>query len=130
MYSGQVAGHMRQLILAGQMANWILEHSDGVTFTDLVERFPEAIGEHTLALGDLPNVVLWSKLSFMAREAIASLINDGYITAKVVPAARYPKGSGPQLPALRAVPQSSPDMPMWCPVAWFAIPSAFEDDAA
>ena len=64
-----------------------------------------------------------------AREAIASLINDGYITAQVVPPSVYPKGSGPQLPPLNAIPRSNPASPMWCPVAWFAIPSAFEDDA-
>lgn len=127
MYSGPVVGHTRQFILAGQMANWILEHPAGVTFTVLVKRFPEATGEHTLALGDMPNVVLWSKLSFVGREAIASLINDSYITAQVVPASAYPNGSGPQLPLLSAAPQSNPAWPMWCPVAWFAIPSAFED---
>jgi hypothetical protein len=129
MYSGPVGGHMRQLILAGQMANWIFEHPDGVTFTELIDQFPEAIGEHTLALGDMPNVVLWSKLSFVARAAMASLINDGYIRAQVVPETRYRKGSGPQLSTLSAVPRSNPAAPIWCPVAWFAIPSAFEDDA-
>jgi hypothetical protein len=61
-------------------------------------------------------------------EAITSLINDGYITAQVVPASVYPKASGPKLPILSAVPRSNPGTPMWCPVAWFAIPSAFEDD--
>ena len=128
MYSGPVVGHMRQLILAGQMANWILERPGGATFTELVQQFPEANGEHTLALGDMPNVVLWSRLSFVAREAIASL-NDGYITARVVPVSAYPKGSGPQLPALDGLSRSNPATPMWCPLAWFAIPSAFEDDA-
>jgi hypothetical protein len=122
--SARFVWRAQQIFLATRIEKWLLDRPEGVTFADIAERFPETVGDQQLDLGpSRPNIVLWTKLDPVARDTIATMINDGRLDMRMVPADAYPRESWVHLPIMNAT--DNPARPMWGPTVLVPNPAAF-----